>query len=133
LGAGGLEVLLKVYKVGLRKCDRVLFREIPLSERAEQSIMPPVVMLPPDGRSHIREFDQERGPAHDRGAEVKLASGSRLGPYEIVAHIGSGGVGRVYRLTIGRARTYQQCVNTCRIDVTVNYGFRMSRCLTLRG
>ncbi|MGD0778375.1 MAG: hypothetical protein ABSC05_36810 [Candidatus Solibacter sp.] len=28
---------------------------------------------------------------------MPLASGSRLGPYEVVAHIGAGGMGEVYK------------------------------------
>jgi Tol biopolymer transport system component len=53
-------VPIKVYKVDLRTGDRVLFREIPLSERAGANIQtPPVVTMTSDGRSYICGFDQQ--------------------------------------------------------------------------
>jgi hypothetical protein len=40
---------------------------------------------------------QSRRPLRGRGIELSLAAGTRLGPYEIVGIVGSGGMGEVYR------------------------------------
>jgi hypothetical protein len=57
-----------------------------------------------DGRRQLQAAATRRGPALRRDVEASradeamtLASGSRLGPYEIVSAIGAGGMGEVYR------------------------------------
>ena len=56
------EVPTKVYKVDLRTGDRVLFREISLSDRAGASLQtPPLLNMTSDGRSYNYSFDQTLG------------------------------------------------------------------------
>ena len=54
---------------------------------------------------------------------MSIAAGSRLGPYEIVTHVGTGGMGEVYKARDARLnRTV--AIKTLRVHLTTDAGFR---------
>jgi eukaryotic-like serine/threonine-protein kinase len=54
---------------------------------------------------------------------MTLSPGSRLGPYEIVAPLGSGGMGSVYRATDSRLGR-QVAIKSLRSDLSANAALR---------
>ena len=90
------ELPARIFRMDLASGRRELWRTLlPPDPAGVVSIRPP--LMTPDGNVRPHRHPRPPPPPLPVEAEMTIAAGTRLGPYEVLSPIGAGGMGEVYR------------------------------------